>query len=316
MKRIAWGTSKLLWLYMQHSSEVHWDYIVDDFTDKDMFEGVPIRRSKQLASEKLDECQIYIFAVSNASLTAIITKLASSGLVLGKHVHLYSELFTSSFIEAVRSQLGWSPDPALLRYSVAATLNSRKAVHTTLCGTWLFLEAVRHLEKVRGDVAEVGCFEGGNALNCFLSGVWNGEKRYWLFDSFEGFPTPSLQDPQAVKSGDYTTTKPFGEIIAPLTIFPEVEIVKGFIPATFSAVPAERKFSLVFYDCDLYQPALDTFAFFWDRLLPGGLILIHDYFAEPGGFQGVRQATNEFFEPRGQKIMPFWQNTMAAVRKA
>ena len=316
MKRIAWGTSKLLWLYMQYSREVHWDYIIDDFTDKDMFEGVPIRRSKELASEELDACQIYVFAVSNASLTAIITKLASNGLILGKHVHLYSELFTPSFIQAVRSQFGWSPDLALLRYSVAATLNSRKAVHTTLCGTWLFLEAVRHLEKVSGDVAEVGCFEGGNALNCLLSGVWGGGKNYWLFDSFEGFPTPSLQDPQAVKSGDYTTTKPYGEIIAPFKIFPEVEIVKGFVPATFSTVPVDRTFSLVFYDCDLYQPALDTFAFFWDRLAQGGLILIHDYFAEPGGFQGVRQATNEFFEPRGIKIMPFWQNTMAAVRKS
>jgi hypothetical protein len=316
MKKVAWGTSKLLWFYMQYSRDVHWDYIIDDFTDRDAFDGVPIRRSKELLSEAPGSCEVYIFAVSNSSLSAIITKLASYGLVLGEHVHLYSELFASPFAEALKSQLGWSPDFGLLRYSVAATLNSRKAVHTTVCGTWLFLEAVRNLKNTAGDVAEVGCFEGGNALNCLLSNVWSAEKRYWLFDSFEGFPAPSLHDPQAVKSGDYSTTKPYGEIIAPFQVFPEVEIVKGFVPSTFSAVPADRKFSLVFYDCDLYQPALDTFAFFWDRITPGGLILIHDYFAEPGGFQGVRQATNEFFEALGVEVMPFWQNTMAAVRKA
>ena len=316
MKRIAWGTSKLLWLYLQYSRDVRLDYIIDDFTDSEMFEGLPIRRSKELASEDLDACEIYIFAVSNASLSAIIVKLATYGLILGKQVHLYSELFAPSFIEAVKSQLGWSPDPATLRYSVAATLNSQKAVHTTLCGTWLFLEAVRHLENLAGDVAEVGCFEGGNALNCLLSRVWGSGKKYWLFDSFEGFPAPSLRDPQQIKSGDYTTTKPYGEIIAPFQVFPEVEIVKGFVPSTFSAVSADQKFSLVFYDCDLYQPALDTFVFFWDRLAHGGLILIHDYFAEPGGFHGVRQATDEFFGTRGIKVMPFWQNTMAAARKA
>jgi hypothetical protein len=180
----------------------------------------------------------------------------------------------------------------------------------------MFLEAINHLKEISGDVAEVGCFEGGNALNCLLSGVWNPSKHYWLFDSFEGFPAPSLHDPVAVKTGDYATTKLYGEIIAPFQAYPEVEIVKGFVPATFSAVPSDRKFSLVFYDCDLYQPAHDTFAFFWDRLVPNGLMLIHDYFAEPAGFHGVRQATTEFFEPRGLKVMPFWQNTMAVVRKA
>jgi len=314
MRRIAWGTSKLLWLYLQHSRDTEWHYVIDDFTDRDAFENIPIRRSSELRSENLDECHIYIFAVSNASLAAIIAKLASFGLILGKNVHLYSELFAPSFAKSMRDQLGWTVDPSLLQYSVATTLNSRKAVHTTLCGTWLFLETVRHLRAVAGDVAEVGCYEGGNALNCLLSKEWNAEKRYLLFDSFEGFPAPSQHDPK-VKSGDYATEKLFGEIVAPFKVYSEVEIIKGFVPETFAEVPANNKFSIVFYDCDLYQPALDTFAFFWDRMERGGILLIHDYFAEPNGFHGVRQATNEFFQPLGVEIMTFWQNTMAAVRK-
>jgi hypothetical protein len=316
MKKIAWGTSKLLWLYLQHTQDRNWAYVIDNFTDKPDFEGLPIRRSSQLEQESFDSYEIYIFAVSNNSICLILAQLASHGLALGKNVHLYSELFAPSFASLVQSQLGWSIDPMLLSFATSATINSRKAVHTTICGSWLFLEAVRNLQNASGDVAEIGCFEGGNALMCLQSPVWCHNKSYYLFDSFEGFPEPSPEDPSTARSGDYTTGKFFGEIVAPFVPYKEVKIVKGFVPRTFTHVPQDQEFSLIFYDCDLYQPALDTFSFFWNRMKTGGLILIHDYFAEPGGFHGVRKATNEFFGSLGAEILPFWQNTMAVVRKA
>lgn len=316
MKKIAWGTSKLLWLYLQQTQDRNWHYVIDNLSGKLDFEGLQIRRSSQLEHESLNDSEIYIFAVSNNSICEILAKLAGYGLVLGKNVHLYSELFAPSFASLVQSQLGWSIDPMVLDFVTSATINSRKPVHTTLCGSWLFLEAVRNLQNMSGDVAEVGCYEGGNALMCLQSPLWHHNKNYFLFDSFEGFPAPSPEDPSTAKSGDYATGKFFGEIVAPFIPFKEVKIVKGFVPTTFSHVPEDRKFSLVFYDCDLYQPALDTFSFFWNRMEPGGLILIHDYFAEPGGFHGVRRATNEYFSPLGVEILPFWQNTMAVVRKA
>jgi hypothetical protein len=315
MKRIAWGTSKLLWLYLEHSQDREWSYVIDDFTQQREIAGIPIKPSAQLAQESFGAFEVYVFAVSNASLRAILAKLASYGLELGKTVHLYSELFAASFAAKAQSQLGWSVDAAALRFATAATLNSVKLVHTTLCGSWLLLEAIRHLRDVPGAVAEIGCFEGGNALLCLQSRIWSNKKRYFLFDSFEGFPTPSPLDPSSIRAGDYAPSGVLGEILAPFASYPEVEIVKGFVPDSFAAIAAGQRFSLAFYDCDLYQPALDTFAFFWDRMEPGGLILIHDYFAEPGGFHGVRQATDEFFAARRADVLPFWENTMAVVRK-
>jgi hypothetical protein len=315
MKRIAWGTSKLLWLYLRNMADRDWDYVIDDFTDRTQFEGIPVRRSEQLRNEALDHCHIYVFAVSNESLVAILARLASFGVVLGGNAHLYSDLFAVPFADSVRSQLGWTVDPALLDYSVSLHLNSRKLIHTTLCGSWLFLESVRHLGDIPGDVAEIGCFEGGNALLCLQSSVWRSGKRYYLFDSFEGFPSPSIKDPPATRAGDYATTKLFGEIMAPFAPYRDVQVVKGFVPETFSALPDTAQFSLVFYDCDLYEPALHSFAYFWDRMPPGAMILVHDYFAAPGGFQGVRQATSEFFDARAVSIVPFWHNTMAMAIK-
>lgn len=316
MRKIAWGTSKLFWLYLQHSGDRDWQYVIDDFTDRTDFEGIPVRRSAELRNEKIGNYGLYIFAVSNDSICAILAKLAGYGLELGRGVHLYSDLFSESFAAIVKSSLGWKVDRNLLSFAVSATLNSRKAVHTTICGSWLFLESLRNLKNVAGDIAEVGCFEGGNALLSLQSPVWHHDRRYVLFDSFEGFPELSPHDPTTNRPGDYATKKLFGEIVAPFSVYREVDIIKGFVPGTFARIPADRRFSLVFYDCDLYQPALDTFAFFWDRLERDGLILIHDYFAQPGGFHGVRDATIEFFRPQGVEIIPFWHTTMAAVRKS
>ena len=71
----------------------------------------------------------------------------------------------------------------------------------------------------------------------------------------------------------------------------------------------------LFYDCDFYLPALDTFDYFWDRIVPGGYLLIHDYEAEEGGYAGVKKATDEFFGPRKIKFPSFYENTMAVIRK-
>lgn len=71
----------------------------------------------------------------------------------------------------------------------------------------------------------------------------------------------------------------------------------------------------MFYDCDLYQPALDTFEYFWDKIIPGGFMLVHDYIAEEGGFTGVKKATDEFFKPKGVVIHPIWETTMALITK-
>jgi hypothetical protein len=49
--------------------------------------------------------------------------------------------------------------------------------------------------------------------------------------------------------------------------------MKGKLLDTFTHVQASERFALV-SDCDLYQPALDTFEFLWDKIVLGGVWLI------------------------------------------
>jgi hypothetical protein len=314
-KQIAWGTSKLLWFFLQNQNAVRFDYVVDDFTDRTEFCGIPVRRSGALAEERREECEVTIFAVSNRSLGEILHKLRRLGFGLSKEVRLYSEFFAESFSSRIKEDLGIEADQGLHRYVVSFTLNSRKMIHTTICGSWLFLELLNQCKSVPGDIAEVGCFEGGNALCALQSPVWPKGKAYYLFDSFEGFPDPSNYDPALSKKGDYASDLTVEEILDSFSMYPHAKVCRGFVPGTFDNISKEKRYSLVFYDCDLYQPALDTFRFFWERISPGGVLLIHDYLAEPGGFEGVRIATDEFFGAKNAALVPFWHNTMAVVRK-
>jgi hypothetical protein len=267
-----------------------------------------------LLDEDPTKTHVVIFAVSNFSLIAILAELFRAGYEYGKNVSLYSDQFLIDFEKKIQTDLKWEPDRHLLQYATAYTLNSQKPVFTTICGSWLFLEALRNTPSI-GAIAEVGAFECGNVLLAVQSPVWRRGRQYLVFDSFEGFPELGANDPTVFRAGDFRTYKTLPEILAPLTQYNEVRVIKGFVPGTFSEVDADTKFSIVFYDCDLYQPALDTFAFFWNRLVPGGVMIIHDYFAEPGGFAGVRKATHEFFDPLGVRITQFWQSTMAVLIK-
>ena len=79
MKRIAWGTSKLLWLQLTYGRPVDWDYVIDDFTDQPTFFGLPVRRSDALASERVGSFEITVFAVSSNSIAEILHRLACLG---------------------------------------------------------------------------------------------------------------------------------------------------------------------------------------------------------------------------------------------
>ena len=156
------------------------------------------------------------------------------------------------------------------------------------------LKLVLHLG---GDVAECGTFKGASAwLMC--AAFRDSSRMVHLFDSFEGLSAPDGVD------GDYWVAgameAPEIELRRTLADFDNYRIYKGWIPERFTEV-RDRKFSFVHIDVDLYQPTLDSLSFFYERLLPGGLLLMDDY-----GFNtcpGAKLAADEFFASRPEQII-------------
>ncbi len=53
------------------------------------------------------------------------------------------------------------------------------------------------------------------------------------------------------------------------------------------------RFSVIFLDCDLYDGYMETLQYGWDKLIPGGIVFLDEYYSLK--FPGARIAVNEFF---------------------
>lgn len=315
LKLIAWGASKILEI-QQRGAPHSFAYCIDNFGKAIAFAELEVRTESALESEDKDNVMVVIFAVSNGALVSITKRLHEFGYEYKKNFIYYSDFMLEQFAGRVRTNLKVEFSPELYDFALSSTLNSAKPVHTTIFGTYLNLQLVEFTKSLSGDYAEVGAFEGGNAL-CLLSYMTNRvAKKYYIFDSFEGFPELSRFDPKKFSKGDHKTYKSFEQIKMDFSLQSKAKLIKGFIPGSLSQVPSDALFSLVFFDCDLYQPALDTFSYFWPRLTSGGFLPIHDYFCEEGGFDGVKKATHEFFDVRNDvELLYFPESTMAIAKK-
>ena len=316
-KYSAWGANKILYLYLCNTDTNPFSYCVDSYAKEDIIKNLPILSPNALEKEERDSICVVVFAVSNSAIRQISAQLHGMGFCYGDNYLFFSDFYLDSFRERFMRLMGWYPDINIYKYALSFNLNSIRPIHTSVLGTLTFLECLKQTKQLEGDIAEVGAFECGNVLCALNFVVVNGfeNKTFYAFDSFEGFPDLSKNDPIARQKGEYQPETSLQEIYDSLKMFPEARIIKGFVPDTFREIPHDSSFSLVFYDADLYQPALDTFEFFWDRIVAGGYLIVHDYEYEPGGFMGVKKAAEEFFSKRGIPIASFFENTMGIIKK-
>lgn len=81
--------------------------------------------------------------------------------------------------------------------------------------------------------------------------------------------------------------------------YPFVAFHPGFIPHTLEAA-RDRRFALAHIDVDLYQSPRDAFAFFYPRVVLGGILVCDDYGA-PAHIKSARRAVEEFFRDKPEK---------------
>lgn len=210
-------------------------------------------------------------------------------------------------------------DNILKDFKYAITFTDRNICQATN------LEAIlRYVEteKIEGAFVETGTYTGGAsayALRALLRIRKQSHPRpYWGFDSFEGMPTPSLEDGdqasfwvrgrpisdlQATEIGslighkvnkaDYETCLNFlyG------TGYPKqhIHLVKGWFQETLRLHKNDiGVIAVLRLDGDFYDSTKVVFSELYDQVADNGVIIIDDY----GVFQGCRQATDEFFTSR------------------
>jgi tetratricopeptide (TPR) repeat protein len=166
-------------------------------------------------------------------------------------------------------------------------------------------------EGVPGEMAELGVYRGNSAAVLAHYARASGRQLY-LFDTFEGFDARDLAGVDRDRDEDFTRTS--RELVREVVGDEGVVYAQGHFPQSIPADIADR-FAVVHLDCDLYAPMQAGLAFFYPRLAPGGLMLLHDY--SSGYFPGAKQAIDEFVGtiPENLVLLPD-KSGSAVIRKS
>ena len=156
-----------------------------------------------------------------------------------------------------------------------------------------------------GSVAECGVNNGEFAkyINMYFP-----HSKCYLFDTFEGFTKEDIDVELELGNDNFN-----GSVYAKEGVFAQASeenvikkmkypeniiIKKGHFPE--SANDVEDTFLYVNLDMDLYQPELEGLKFFWDKMVSGGLVMLHDYIHPE--LPGVKKAVDDFIAMTGNNI--------------
>lgn len=150
--------------------------------------------------------------------------------------------------------------------------------------------------------AECGTWRGGMSFG-LLSTLPN-VRTHHMFDSFEGLPVPSELD--ATESAPMSSTDDIWhnnntatieDVQASVDAFGfsnRVQLHKGWFSDTLPKAEFDAPLSLLRMDGDWYESTLDILNNLYDKVRPGGLILIDDYY----DWVGCSRAIHEFMAQR------------------
>lgn len=134
-------------------------------------------------------------------------------------------------------------------------------------------------------VGEAGTYRGRGMLAMLEAAASIDVKVHITgLDSFEGFPALSDRDRSEAPEGATwidrnifadTTQREVQAFLGPEHA-ESVTLVEGFFADTLPTLP-DREYAFVLIDCDLYSSHMDCMGYFYERLLPGGVMFFDDY---------------------------------------
>ncbi|RZU43184.1 TylF/MycF family methyltransferase [Edaphobacter modestus] len=179
-------------------------------------------------------------------------------------------------------------------------------------------------QKIPGDFIETGVWRGGACImmRAVLKAYGVTDRRVWAADSFCGLPKPSPD--VAADCGDMHHT--FSELAISREqvqanfmkyglLDDQVGFLEGWFSETLPSAPIEE-LAILRLDGDMYESTMDALVHLYDKVSPGGFVIVDDYGAVPG----CRKAVEDFREGRkiGSPIQEidgygvFWQKMGAA----
>jgi O-methyltransferase len=170
--------------------------------------------------------------------------------------------------------------------------------------------------KIPGSVVECGVWRGGSmhVVARTLDAIGDTSRELYLFDTFEGMTPPTDKDvtyagkPVAElletrpKTAKIWAVASLEDVQAGMATLPypaeRIHYVKGPVEETVPG-QAPEEIALLRLDTDWYESTRHELIHLYERLVPGGVLIIDDY----GSYQGARLAVDEFVEETGARLL-------------
>lgn len=172
---------------------------------------------------------------------------------------------------------------------------------------WRFYIVLHFAESVKGlkgDFVECGVYKGGySSAICKYLDFGTLDKTFYLFDTFNGLDH-QLVNPEEEEGDLLTIYSGYDDVVMEsientFKDYP-VKIVRGSVPDSLETVSIES-IAYLSIDMNMVAPEIAAANFFWDRISPGGVMILDDY-----GFHAHRQqkiAFDKFAKEKGVAIL-------------
>ncbi|HQU49302.1 MAG TPA: TylF/MycF family methyltransferase [Casimicrobiaceae bacterium] len=157
---------------------------------------------------------------------------------------------------------------------------------------------------IPGDFVETGVWRGGACIlmRAVLAAHGVTDRRVWVADSFAGLPEPDAARypkdagnqlhacPQLAVSADQVREN-FRRY---RLLDDQVAFLEGWFRDTLPSAPIGR-LAILRLDGDLYESTMDALTALYDKVVPGGIVIVDDY----GILESCRAAVEDFRRERG-----------------
>ena len=167
-------------------------------------------------------------------------------------------------------------------------------------GLW----AADHAVRLPGDFVECGVNRGFMSSAVMRHLDWNSlGKRFILMDTFQRLDEALISEEGralATSSAYNAYTEYYEQAVANFAEFRNVEIIRGSIPLTLSRADTHAV-CFLHLDMNCVIPEVAAIEYFWDRLVPGAVVLLNDYGAR--NYEPQKRGVDEFATKRGVSVL-------------
>jgi O-methyltransferase len=146
-------------------------------------------------------------------------------------------------------------------------------------------------KDVPGIIIECGVWRGG--MIAAISEVLGNQRKYYLFDSFEGLPPVQEIDGEAAKKWQSDTfgtmyhdnckaEQSYAREAMDLANCYNYHLVKGWFSDTLPSFNSEEQIAILRLDGDWYESTIQCLTALYPKVTSGGVIILDDYYTWDG----------------------------------